>query len=108
MNKTKAIQIVEKYKDITCMLALKDDEAIFNDIIVFLKSGEDINISGDTNQQKRTKYGESEFQNIVSSNGMDIFIYDDIDTRIIDNKNNLLEFWHLLSDEEKKVFLFLN
>ncbi|MDR1060123.1 MAG: hypothetical protein LBL83_02665 [Clostridiales bacterium] len=106
MDKAKAIQAIERHINASCSLGLKDDEAIFTDILNFIKSSkssENANISVYPDRQKRNKYGEADFQAIASDEIADISAYD-IDARVVANKDNALNFWCLLNDEERCGF----
>ena|GEM_PF-2274808 len=108
LDKVKAaIQVTKKYKNISSSLGLTNDERIFNYILNhFLNLIEPVegnNHSVQTKVQKRNKYGEMEFQSILSNEPIDISGYD-LDVRIQNNKDKIIDFWYSLSDDEKNDF----
>jgi len=98
MNKYKAIQVMERYKNISRILNVREDEQVIDDIIEVLSKYDD-NLTK-TRGAKKTKAGEEDFYHLVSKEDQDLSEYGLSDT-ILSNKETMLEFWDSLSEEEK-------
>jgi hypothetical protein len=104
MDKIKAIQIIEKYKCVSRLLGLHEDEHILDEIEKSITNyNENASVSNNSDAQKKNKYGEADFQNIISSSVVDLSPYE-INSQIILNKEKIPDYWHSLSEEEKNSF----
>lgn len=104
MNKARAIQHIAKYKSISQSLGLKSDEAVWDEIVAFISSANNVKSSnGSTNGLKKGKYGEDDFHTIVSNENVDLSTYD-IDEKILSHKHKILDFWYSLDSEQRSGF----
>ena len=105
MDVVKATKTIEKYKDISRLLGIHEDEAVFDEIIYYISNGTNAGYSMITNskQNNKGKSGEADFQTIISNDDVDFSAYS-IDNLIISNRGNILDFWHSLDKEEKNNF----
>lgn len=104
MDKIKAIQIIEKYKGVGRLLGVVDDEAILDEIIQMIDNlTENQSIPNNANAKTKGKYGESEYQRIISEENTDLSEYY-IAPSIISRREDIQDYWHSLKDEEKSEF----
>jgi len=105
MDAVKATKTIEKYKDISRLLGIHEDEAVFNEIIHYISNGTNAGYSvmTTTKQNNKGKNVEADFQMIISNDNVDFSVYS-IDSRIISNRGGILDFWCSLSKEEKNKF----
>lgn len=104
MIETKAlIDLLTKYKKISQVLGLIDDEKQFNELIELIRKN-DVDVKSASSQNLRKgKYTEKDFEEIVSSHEkIDLSKYD-IDDQI-KSTQDILGFWHSLSIEEMEKF----
>lgn len=99
MDKFKAICLIERYRNVSKVLGLHEDEKMLDDIIDLLSKYDEGSVSG----KKKSKYGETDFYNIVSEGCKDLGEYG-LNEMIVLNKDKMLEFWDSLDEENKKDF----
>ncbi|MNI02598.1 hypothetical protein D3C87_983710 [compost metagenome] len=104
MNENKSLELLKKYKKISGLLGLSEDEKLFDELIDFFDK---IDVSErDVSQQniKKSKYTEKDFEEIVNSNeDLDLSKYD-IDEQIKSNRTDIVEFWYSLSNDQMEKF----
>ena len=101
MDKTRAIHLLEKYKSISQILGLREDEALLAELINMVdKYDNDIEKGKVT---KRNRWGEADFQQMISEVLTDLSKYELSDS-IVSNRENMIPFWISLTEEDKSKF----
>lgn len=101
MDKYKAIRLIEKYKNVSQVLGLREDEKIIEDIINLISKYDENNLI--SKNMKKSKCGESDFYNIVSNDFDHLSDYG-LNEDITSNIDKMLEYWDSLNEESKKNF----
>ncbi len=100
MDKLQAVKILEKYKGVSRLLGLQEDEFVLDDIVNFITRD---NMKSSLNDTKKVTYGEDDFQKIITNDNVDLSAYN-IDEQILLSKDKLWDFWYSLDDEKKSKF----
>lgn len=108
MDITKYIKLLEKYKSISVLLGLSEDTKLLNELVEMLIVKNENGLKEDSSlMPKKSKYGEKEFNKMINNydnhHRLDLEQYD-VNTLIISNKDNLIELWHTLKNEEQEQF----
>lgn len=104
IDKQAAIKVLERYQGIGNLIGRPDDIDLFSKIIQYLKfDGRGNNMANISGASKKTKYGEREYNSIISQNKPDLNSFD-INADLLANKHNMLEYWHSLDQEAKNGF----
>ena len=104
MDRKKAIEHIEKYKAISHLLDLKEDELLWDEIIKFINSVRISSYSFTLQGQQRKYHYEKDFKELIQNNLNNLEDYD-IDVRIVENKDSLVPFWRGLDKAQKEAFL---
>ena len=95
MNKTNTIKRLEKHKN-----ELEKQIKEIDEIISSMQSGIDRTPREKT---KNETFGENEFNQIVLNNERDLSAYR-INPTIIENQQNMFDYWNQLNEEDKTIF----
>ncbi|MFW6680335.1 hypothetical protein ACOAOT_22205 [Lacrimispora sp. AGF001] len=102
MDRLQAVKVLEKYKGVSRLLGLQEDESVLDDLVNFITENYTKSFTSD-NDMKKSKFGDKDFQAITANDDIDLSIYD-IDEQILLNRENLWDFWYSLDDDKKNKF----
>lgn len=101
MDKVNAMRLLEKYKSISQILGLREDEQLLDELMHMVdKYGSGIEKEKVT---KKSRWGETDFQQMISENPMDLSKYELSDS-IVTSKENMIPFWSSLTEADKSKF----
>ena len=101
MDKVNAIRLLEKYKNISQILGLREDEELLDELIDMVDK-----YGGSTEQEiviKKSRRGEADFQQMISERLTDLSKYE-LNDSIITNRENMISFWSSLAEADKSNF----
>lgn len=101
INKEKAIELLERHKEISKILSIKKDEKLFQQIIEYINIEEDKNKGNEKTVKKATPI--KMFAEIVESNAKDLTKFG-VKKEIIDNKDNMSSYWKLINDVKRMKY----
>lgn len=101
LDKVSAIRLLEKYKKISQILGLREDEALLDELMNIVgKSDSDIEKE---KASPKGRWGETDFQKIISEGSTDLSKYE-LNDSIVLNKENIISFWSSQAEEDKSKF----
>lgn len=104
MDKLKAIQVIEKYKSVSRLMGITEDEGILEEIIKLIDTDTVPKMSNSVEKEKGKKnYGEVDFQSIISDENTDIQNYE-INPDIKLNKDKIVDYWYSIEHDKKNKF----
>ena len=101
MDKVRAIRLLEKYKNISQILGLREDEELLDEIVNMVDK-----YDSSIEKEKATKkyrWGETDFQQMISKGLKDLSQYELSDS-IVSNRENMIQFWSSLTEDDKSRF----
>lgn len=101
MDKVSAMRLLEKYKSISQILGLREDEELLDELMNMVDK-----YDGGIEKEKvakRSRWGETDFQQMISESQMDLSKYELSDS-IVTNKENMIPFWSSLTEADKSNF----
>lgn len=96
------IQFLLKYQKISHVLNMDEDVKQFDEIINYIKKC-NLKDTVETNTVQKKKNGEKDFEEIINNSDICLKNYD-ISIEIINNKNNIVDFWYDLNIDQKESF----
>lgn len=102
MSNDTMIQFLLKYQKISQDLNIDEDVKQFDEIINYIKNCNFKNIA-DTNTVQKKKYGEKDFEELINNTEVCLQNYD-INSEIINYKDDIVEFWNGLNADQKENF----
>lgn len=101
MDKVNAMRLLEKYKSISQILGLREDEQLLDELMHMVDKYD----SGIEKKKvtKKSRWGETDFQQMISENPMDLSKYELSDS-IVTSKENMIPFWSSLTEADKSKF----
>lgn len=103
VNKTKAIEILEKYKAISKLFANYNDEKIINELISFVQDEQHFLHKNQKDKASQT-HGEKEFFDIISSEKILDLINSVAKSKRINNQDDLSSYWYSLDTKAQEAF----
>ena len=101
MDKVNAMRLLEKYKSISQILGLREDEELLDELMHMVDK-----YDGGLEKEKaakRSRWGETDFQQMISESQMDLSKYELSDS-IVTNKETMIPFWSSLTETDKSNF----
>ena len=101
MEKASAIRLLEKYKKISQILGLREDEELLDELMNIVGK-----YDSDIEREKATKkgrWGETDFQQIILEGPTALSKYE-LNDSIESNKENIISFWSSQAEEDKSKF----
>lgn len=101
MDKVNAIRLLEKYKNISQILGLREDEELLDELIDMVDK-----YDGSIEKEivaKKSRRGEADFQQMISERLTDLSKYE-LNDSIITNRENMISFWSSLAEADKSNF----
>jgi len=101
LDKVNAIRLLEKYKNISQILGLCEDEELLDELIDMVDK-----YDGSTEKEiviKKSRRGEADFQQMISERLTDLSKYE-LNDSIITNRENMISFWSSLAEADKSNF----
>lgn len=101
MDKVNAIRLLEKYKNISQILGLREDEELLDELIDMVDK-----YDGSIEKEivtKKSRRGEADFQQMISEKLTDLSKYE-LNDSIVTNRENMISFWGSLAEADKSNF----
>lgn len=101
MDKVNAIRLLEKYKNISQILGLREDEELLDELIDMVDKYDGSIEKGIVT--KKSRRGEADFQQMILERLTDLSKYE-LNDSIITNRENMISFWSSLAEADKSNF----
>ena len=101
MDRIKAIRLLEKYKSISRILGLPEDEELLDELGNMVDKY-DSSVEKERSA-KKNRWGENDFQHMISEEQTDLTRYE-LNDSITSNRENMVSFWSTLTEEDKSKF----
>ena len=101
MDRIKAIRLLEKYKSISRILGLPEDEELLDELVNMVDKY-DRSVEKERSA-KKNRWGENDFQHMISEEQTDLTRYE-LNDSITSNRENMVSFWSTLTEEDKSKF----
>ena len=101
MDRIKAIRLLEKYKSISRILGLPEDEELLDELVNMVDKY-DSSVEKERSA-KKNRWGENDFQHMISEEQTDLTRYE-LNDSITSNRENMVSFWSTLTEEDKSKF----
>lgn len=101
MDKVNTIRLLEKYKSISQILGLREDEKLLDELIDMVNK-----YDGSLEKEivtKKSRRGEADFQQMISERLTDLSKYE-LNDSIVTNMENMISFWNSLAEADKSNF----